>query len=458
MISEKELVELSYPGAPNMQTSVPGPESLKVLQDVPKYECLTRPGGANPPVFDEAMGATVKDPDGNLFIDLTGGVAVSAVGRRHPRVVKAIEQQMGKMMHAIEAVSTRRSQLAKAVSGVMPKGLRGNCVSYFTQSGSGAVETAIKFARHLTGRSQIVAFHGAYHGVWCGSGALTTGDHYRHGYGPMMPYVIHVPYAYCYRCCFGLEYPSCDLQCARYVDYVLNTPYTAADDVAAVIIEPQQGEGGYLVPPPGYLEIIKQACEKKGTLFIADEVQAGAGRSGKMWSIEHSDVVPDMLTWGKGMGGDLPMAGLTYKAECSDKLVEASQPGTFAANSLSAAVCLTNIDILTDKDQDLMGRATMLGERTLARLRKEMGTIRIIGDVRGRGLFIGVELVKDKETKEPLSEEAMGGILGALLGAGVIAVPCGRYHNVIRYMPPLVITQEYLDRATDILLDICRKT
>jgi 4-aminobutyrate aminotransferase len=148
---------------------------------------------------------------------------------------------------------------------------------------------------------------------------------------------------------------------------------------------------------------------------------------------------------------------LTYKAECSDKLVESSQPGTFAANSLSAAVCLTNIDILTDRNQDLMGRATMLGEQTLARLRKETDDIRIIGDVRGRGLFIGVELVKDRETKEPLSEEAMGGILGALLGAGVIAVPCGRYHNVIRYMPPLVITQDYLDRATDILLDICRK-
>ncbi len=457
MISEKELAELSYTGAPNMQTPVPGPESLKVLQDVPKYECLTRPGGANPPVFDEAMGATVKDPDGNLFIDLTGGVAVSAVGRRHPRVVKAIEQQMGKMMHAIEAVSTRRSQLAKAVSGIMPEGLRGNCVSYFTQSGSGAVETAIKFARHLTGRSQIVAFHGAYHGVWCGSGALTTGDHYRHGYGPMMPYVIHVPYAYCYRCCFGLEYPSCGLQCAKYVDYVLNTPYTAADDVAAVIIEPQQGEGGYLVPPPGYLEIIKQACEKKGALFIADEVQAGAGRSGRMWSIEHSDVVPDMLTWGKGMGGDLPMAGLTYKAECSDKLVESSQPGTFAANSLSAAVCLTNIDILTDESYDLMGRAAVLGEQTLATLREETANMETIGEVRGRGLFIGVELVRDRDSKEPLSEEVMGKILGELLGRGVIAVPCGRYHNVVRYMPPLVITRQYLDKATDILLDICRK-
>jgi 4-aminobutyrate aminotransferase len=457
MISEAELAKLSYPGAPEIKTAIPGPKSLKVLKDVPRYESLTRPGGTAPPVFDEAMGATVKDPDGNLLIDLTAGVAVSAIGRRHPRVIEAIQNQMGKMMHAIEAVSTPRTELAKKVSSIMPEGLRGNCVSYFTQSGSGAVETAIKFARHLTGRSQIVAFHGAYHGVWVGSGALTTGDQYHHGYGPLMPYVIHVPYAYCYRCCFGLEYPSCDLQCAKYVDYVLNTPYTAADDVAALIVEPLQGEGGYLVPPPGYMEILKKACEKCGALFIADEVQAGAGRSGKMWSVEHSDVVPDMITWGKGMGGDLPMAGVTFRSEFADKLVEASQPNTFAANSLSAAVCMTNIDILTDKDYDLMGRAAKLGEETKARLQEVSKGINIIGDVRGRGLFIGVELVKNKETREPLSDETMGEILAELLNQGIIAVPCGRYHNVIRFMPSLTITRDYLEKATYILLNICKR-
>ncbi len=456
MISETELAKLSYPGAPEITTEIPGPKSLKVLKDVPKYESLTRPGGAAPPVFNEGMGATVKDPDGNLFIDLTAGVAVSAVGRRHPRVVEAIQEQIGKMMHAIEAVSTRRTELAKNISKIMPEGLRNNCVSYFTQSGSGAVETAIKFARHLTGRSQIVAFHGGYHGVWVGSGALTTGDNYRHGYGPLMPYVIHVPYAYCYRCCFGLEYPSCDLQCAKYVDYVLNTPYTAADDVAALIVEPLQGEGGYLAPPPGYMEILKKSCEKKGTLFIADEVQAGAGRSGKMWSIEHSNVVPDMLTWGKGMGGDLPMAGVTFKAEFADKLEESSQPNTFAANSLSAAVCITNIDILIDSGYDLMGRATKLGEETKTRLQKASRDIGIIGDIRGKGLFIGIELVEDKETKEPLSAENMGAIMAGLLNQGIIAVPCGRYHNVIRFMPSLTITREYMEKATDILLDICK--
>ena len=457
MISEKDLASLSYSGAPKIVTEIPGPKSQKIIEDVPKYESLTRPGGANPPVFDEGMGATLKDPDGNIYIDLAAGVAVNSIGRRHPRVVKAIEQQLGKLMHAGEVVNTRRTELAKKISSIMPEGLRGNCVSYFTQSGSGAVETAIKFARHITGRSQIVAFHGAYHGVWCGSGALTTGDHYHHGFGPLMPYVIHVPYAYCYRCCFGLEYPGCDLQCAKYVDYVLNTPYTAADDVAALIVEPQQGEGGYLVPPPGYMEILKKACEKHGALFIADEVQAGAGRSGKMWSIEHYDVTPDMLTWGKGMGGDLPMAGLTFRADFADKLVEASQPGTFAGNALSSAVCATNIEILTDNTYNLMGRAKKLGEEVITKLKREAEKISIIGDVRGRGLFIGVELVKDKETKEPIDGSVMGKILSELLRRGVIAIPCGRYHNVVRFMPPLTITREYLEKAVDIVLNVCKE-
>jgi 4-aminobutyrate aminotransferase len=456
MISETELAKLSYPDAPKIVTRIPGPNSMKVLADVPKYESLTRPGSANPPVWDEGLGATVKDPDGNLFIDMTAGVAVSVVGRRHPLVIKAMEKQMGKIMHAIEAVHSRRTELAKKISGIMPKGLAGNCITYFTQSGSGAVETAMKYARFATGKAQIVAFHGAYHGVWYGSGSLTTGDGYRI-YGHAISDIIHVPYAYCYRCCFGLKYPGCDLQCAKYVDYVLNTPYTAANDVAALIIEPQQGEGGYLIPPPGYLEAIKKACEKKGCLFITDEVQAGSGRSGKMWSIEHSSVVPDMITWGKGMGGDLPMAGLTVRSDIGLKMPEQSQPGTFAANALSCAVCMTNIDIITNKEDNLMGRAAKMGAEAVAKLQAAAKKIDIIGDVRGRGFFIGIELVADKTTKEPLSSDKVGAVLGDLLKAGVTCVPAGRYHNVIRYMPSLVITKDYLDKAINILIDICKK-
>ena len=435
---------------------VPGPKTQKALGDSFKYESMARGAGRFPCVFDEGMGTTVKDPDGNLYIDISAGVAVNSVGRRHPRVVKAMEEQLTKLMHAIDITNIRRIELAKKVSSVMPEGLRGHCVSYFTQSGSAALETAIKFARRITGRSQIVAFHGAYHGVWCGSGALTTGERYRLGFGPTIPGVIHVPYAYCYRCCFNMEYPSCEVQCAKYVDYVLNTPYTAADDVAALIVEPQQGEGGYVPPPPESLRILKEACEKHGALFVADEVQAGTGRTGKMWSIEHSGVVPDMMTWGKGMGGDMPMAGVTFREDLADKIAEGSQPNTFAGNALSAAACMTNIDILTENNSDLINRAGQVGEETKARLLEGAKESRYIGDVRGRGLMIGIELVKDKETKEPFDEDMMGKVVFGMLNRGVIMVPCGRYGNVLRLMPPLTITREYVEKTTDLLLDVIK--
>jgi 4-aminobutyrate aminotransferase len=457
MISEQELAKLSYREAPKLVTDkVPGPKTQKLLEESSKYESMARGAGSFPCVYDEGLGSTVKDPDGNIFIDITAGVAVNSVGRRHPRVVEAIEAQLGKLMHATDMTNTRRIELAAKISGIMPEGLRGDCVSYFTQGGSGALETAIKFARRMTTRTQIVAFHGAYHGVWCGSGSLTTGEQYRLGYGPSLPGVIHVPYAYCYRCCFNMEYPGCDLQCAKYVDYVLNTPYTAADDVAVLIVEPQQGEGGYVPPPAGYLEILKEACDKHGALFLADEVQAGTGRTGKMWSIEHSSVKPDMLTWGKGMGGDMPMAGLTLRKDLADKIMEGSQPNTFAGNAVSAVARMTNIDILTENDSDLIKRAALVGEEIKARLREDAKETRIIGDVRGRGFMIGIELVKDKETKEPLDKDTIVKVVFGLLNRGIIMVPCGRYNNVLRFMPPLTIAREHCEKATEILLEVVK--
>jgi 4-aminobutyrate aminotransferase len=454
MISEEELAKLSYPAAPKIVTDkIPGQKSQKILEDVPKYESMVRPPGApTPPVYDEGMGATLKDPDGNIYIDMTAGVAVTSVGRRHPKVLKAIEEQSSKLLHAGEVTSTRRTEAAKVISSIMPEGLRGNCHTYFALSGSGAVETAIKFARHITGRAQILAFQGGYHGVWYGSGTLTTNSGIRRGYGYLMPEVIHVPYAYCYRCAFNLEYPACGIQCGKYVDYVLNTSGTAADNVAAVIIEPHQAEGGYVPPPPEFLKMVKEACDKCGALFIADEVQAGAGRTGKMWSIEHSGIVPDMVIWGKGMGCDLPMAGVTYRVDLGEKLAGYVQPQTFAANALSCAVCMANIDILTDKNDELITRATQVGEEAIRMLREGAKNSKIIGDVRGRGLMIGVELVKDKETKMPIDQNLMRQIQGNVLNRGVIVLPCGRNFNVLRLMPALTITREYLEKAIEIIL------
>ncbi|MCJ7687194.1 MAG: aspartate aminotransferase family protein [Desulfobacteraceae bacterium] len=459
MISEQALAKLSYPEAPRMVTDkVPGPKAQKLLEDVIQVESMARGGGRFPLVFDEGMGSTVKDPDGNIYIDISAGVAVNSVGRRHPRVVEAMQKQLGKLMHASDISNTNRTLLAKKISQVMPEGLRGNCATYFTQSGSGAVETAIKFVRKITGRTQIVAFHGAYHGVWCGSNSLTTGDQYRRGYGPFIPGVIHVPYPYSYRCPFNSrDQETCEELCANYIDYLLNTPYTAADEVGAVIVEPLQGEGGYISPSGNFFVRLKEACEKHGALFIADEIQAGAGRTGKMWSIEHSGVQPDMVTWGKGMGGDLPMGGLSLRKDLAENIEDGSQPNTFAGNALSAAVCMTNIDILTENDMALVLRTAEVGEETLKEIQKGAQSTRLIGDVRGRGLMIGIELVKDKETREPVDGDIMRAIIMGMLKRGIVMVPCGRNGNVLRFMPSLTITREYLNKATGILLETIRE-
>jgi 4-aminobutyrate aminotransferase len=202
--------------------------------------------------------------------------------------------------------------------------------------------------------------------------------------------------------------------------------------------------------------MLKKACERHGALFLTDEVQAGAGRSGKMWAIEHSGVVPDMLTWGKGMGGDMPMAGVTFRADLAEKVPEASQPNTFAGNAVSAVACMTNIDLLTENDNALINRTGRLGKEIKERLLEGSKDTRIIGDVRGRGLMIGIELVKDKETKEPLDEETMGKVIFGMLNRGVIMVPCGRYGNVLRFMPSLTITRDYCKKTSDIFLDVVK--
>ena len=455
MITESELMELSAPDAPHMVTEVPGPKVSALMAESAKYESFTRGGGGFPVILEHGRGATVSDADGNLYIDMAAGVAVNAVGRGHPKVLEAIRRQCDVIMHTTDITNPKRIELARKISGIMPEGLRGDCHTAVYQAGSDAVETAIKFARAHTGRSQIIAFHGAYHGVWCGTAALTTGYGYRHGWGPLIPGVTHLPYAYCYRCPFGMNYPDCDLQCGKYFDQVLNGPYTGADDVAAVVIESQQGEGGYVAPPPEFLHMVKQACEKYGCLYVADEVQSGAGRTGKMWAIEHSGVVPDMLTWGKGMGGDVPMAGVTYRADMESSLAAGSQPSTFAGNAMGCEVCMTNIDIITDKETDLLGRAATLGAEIKGLFIDAMPQVKCIGEVRGNGLMIGIEVVADRKTKEPLGDKT-GEIAMKLLNRGILMTPCGRHGNVFRFMPPLTVPREYALKATEITLDVLK--
>ena len=451
-MNELDLESLNFPDAPKMVSATfPGPKAVAALELSARTESMARGGGRMPVVMDRAFGVTIQDPDGNTFIDLSAGVGVSSVGRCHPKVVEAIRKQSETLMHTMEVNSSKRTELAAKISEIMPEGLRGDCITFFTQSGSDALEAAVKFAKRITGRQQIIAFHGGYHGVWNASNALTTGTAYRKGYGPFMGGVIHAPYPYAYRFPFDTTHKSAEQIAGEYVDYLLNTPYTAADDVAAVIVEPVQGEGGYVPPSPEFLQLLRKACDKSGALLVVDEVQCGAGRTGKMWAVEHSGVKPDMLTFGKGMGGDLPMAGVVMRSDLAAKIPDGSVPNTFAANSVSAAVSLTNIELLQDPDLKLIQRAHELGQEAQDYIRRF--DCPFVGEVRGRGLMIGIELVEDKATREPLRGENLGKLMHYVLSHGVLMVPCGRYTNVMRVMPSLTIPRSLLFRALDVFRD-----
>jgi len=454
---ETQLSALNFPDAPQLCTSIPGPKTADHLERARRCESMARGGADFPFVFAAGRGATVQDADGNVLIDISAGVAVSSVGRCHPRVIAAMREQMEQLMHSSDISSVHRTALAERISSIMPQGLRGNCITYFTQSGSSANETVLKFVRAVTGRQQVVAFHGAYHGVWTGCGSLTTGERY-HQKNFHIPGVIHVPYPYSYRCPFGTRsQEECEEMCANYLDYVLNTPYTGADDVAAVFIEPIQGEGGYIPPSPRFLQRVKAACERHGALFVADEVQCGAGRSGRFWAIEHAGVTPDVLVWGKGMGGDVAMAGCTFRRDLVEGIKPGCHPNTFAANGVSAVACMANIDILTENDNALVERVAGLGAEVVARLREAMTDTPLIGEVRGRGFMIGIELVADRETRAPLDQARMGAIIMKMLNRGVVLVPCGRYGCVLRFMPSLTITRELVFRACDELIATLRE-
>jgi len=457
MISEVELARLSYPEMPKIVTNdVPGAKAKALAAAALVHQTPTRPSVRGTLVIEEGKGAGIKDPDGNIYIDLSAGVAVSAVGRNHPAVIEAIRRQSERLMHSAGLVSETTVALAAKLAAVMPGGLRGNAFTWFGMSGSAAVETAIKYAKAITGRSQFAAFEGAYHGVFHGALALTTRESYRAPFRPFMPGVFHMPYAYCYRCFAGLSFPSCAVACGSYLDYKLTTPNTGADDVAAVIVEPMQADGGYIDPPVEFLQKLRAACDRSGALLIADEVQAGGGRTGRMWSIEHSGVVPDMLIWAKAVGGDMPLSGVTVHEKHRDRLPPSSQVITSAENALANVVALANLEILADPDLDLIGRSVALGDEVRRLFTEAARTSRVIDEVRGRGFFIGVELVRDKATRAPIEAKGMGLLAQRCERRGVRFMGCGRYGSTIRLMPPLVITREHLMRGVGILLDVIR--
>jgi 4-aminobutyrate aminotransferase len=432
---------------PKIIVSPPGPKARDLVK---KDEQLISPSYLRyyPLVIESANDCIVKDVDGNEYIDLNSGIACMNVGHNHPRVVEAIKSQCDRFLHYsntdfyYKEVINLAEKLAEIAPGDFEK------KTYFGNSGTEAVEAAVKLAKWHTRKQLFIGFISAFHGRTIGALSFTASKPtQRRHFFPLMPGVAHVPYAYCYRCPFKLTYPECHYWCVDFIDEFVLQKYMPPENVAAILFEPIQGEGGYVVPPPEYFQRLKKLADKYGLLLIDDEVQSGIGRTGKWFAIEHWDVEPDIICSSKALASGLPIGATIAKAKIMD-WTGGSHASTFGGNPLSCVAAVAVIE--TIKEEKLLDNATKQGTYALKRLAELKERCEMIGDVRGKGLMIGVELVEDKETKKPAAQKAAEVITRAWK-RGVAIVTCGA--STIRIVPPLTIQREMLDIALDIVED-----
>ena len=401
------------------------------------------------PVFiQNAEGALLTDVEGKQYIDFAGGIGVNNVGHSHPKVVEAIKDQAEKFIHTCFHISMYDSyvELAKRLNELAPGDFPK--MTLLANSGAEAVENAIKIARYATGREAIICFENAFHGrTLLGMSLTSKVKPYKFKFGPFAPEIYRMPFAYCYRCSFGLKYPECQTKCADYLeDYFIGN--VAPESTAAVIAEPIQGEGGFITPPPEYFPKLKKICEKYGILLIADEIQTGAGRTGKFLAIEHWGVEPDIITMAKSFAGGMPLSAVTGRSELMNKPHVGGLGGTYGGNPVACEAALAVLEILTK--EGLIGQAEVLGKKIKTRFQELQEKHEIIGEVRGLGPMLALELVKDRESKEPAAEETKK-LAQLCFEKGLIVLSCGNYGNVIRTLMPLVITDEQLDKGISIL-------
>jgi 4-aminobutyrate aminotransferase len=400
---------------------------------------------AYPLAVKRAQGVVVEDVDGNRFLDCAAGIAVCSSGHCHPRVVQAIQEQAASLIHICAAdfydpmYVDLAERLGRLAPGSDPKRV------FLGNSGAEAVEAAFKLARYHTGRSQVITFFGAFHGRTMGAVSLSaSSSKYKQDFRPLVSGVTHVPYAYCYRCSYNLTYPDCNLACLNYIEDELFTRTMAPEEVAAIFVEPVQGEGGYIIPPPSWLSRLRALCDRYGILLVADEVQSGVGRTGKMWAVEHWGVEPDILCSAKALASGMPLSAMIAREE-----VMSWPPGahgsTFGGNPVCCAAAQATLDLM--EEEGLLANASLVGDRLLGGLRELAEESHLIGDVRGLGLMIGVELVKDKETKAKGKGEA-NQVVQECFKRGLLLLPCGP--NSVRFSPPLILTPAQADIALEI--------
>jgi len=426
--------------APFIRTPLPGPNARALIE---RDRVVVSPSYTRgyPFVMARGSGAVVEDVDGNVFLDCTAGIAVTATGHSHPDVVAAVTEQAGRFLHmsGTDFYYEPQVRLAEELAAIAP--IDGSVRSFFGNSGAEAIEACIKLSRHVTRRVNLIAFLGAFHGRTLGALSLTASKAVqRRGFGPMMPGVFHAPYADCYRCRLGLTPETCAAECLDFIEDELFVHLVSPEEVAAIVVEPIQGEGGYVVAPDQFLQRLHELTQTHGMLLVADEVQSGMGRTGKWFAIEFSGVRPDAVALAKGIASGLPLGVAMARAD-----VMSWPPGahasTFGGNPVSCAAALATLKLLRER---LVANAAEVGGHLMAGLRALADTHPLIGDVRGRGLMVGVELVRDRKTKERAGRERDAVVMSAfargllLLGAGA---------NAIRFSPPLVLTREQADIA-----------
>src|SRR5437773_7768768 len=432
---------------PNMVTDLPGPKARDIIASDHRYisPSYTR---SYPLVVRSAKGAIVEDVDGNRFLDFSAGIAVCSTGHCHPDVVRAIQKQAESLIHmsGTDFYYEHMPQLARKLESLMPDGKSWRC--FFGNSGTEAIEAAMKLARYSTGRWQFIAFQSSFHGRTMGALSLTSSKPVqRKGFGPLVPGVTHIPYANCYRCPLNLEYSSCGIACANYLEEVVFKTTVDPSEVAAIVVETIQGEGGYIVPPPDFFPTLEKIARKHGILLIADEVQCGMGRTGKMFAFEHFDFHPDIITIAKGIASGMPLGVTMAPAE-----IMTWEPGahasTFGGNPVCLAAALETVRLLEEK---YVANSAAVGDFLQHKLQRLMQHHSVITNVRGLGLMLGIEIVKDRKTKEK-APELRDAIIYECFRRGLLILAAGP--STIRLSPPLMVDEEQAQFALDTLSEV----
>ncbi|GAB4438861.1 MAG: acetyl ornithine aminotransferase family protein [Chloroflexi bacterium OHK40] len=435
------LPEIPSYGSDYMPTDVPGPKARALVER--DGHVLAPMGRVYPLVIDHAAGCEVWDVDGHRYLDVNAGIAVLAAGHCHPRLVRVGQEQLARFTHmaGTDFYNEPMVKAAEKLVALMPGGAGWQV--FFCNSGTEAIEASVKLARYVTGRQNVIAFYGAFHGRSYGSLSLTASKpRQRRGFFPLLPGTFHAFYANPYRPPLGSDPARVTETCLAFIEQTLFTTTCPPEEVAAIVVEPIQGEGGYVVPAPGFLAGLRALCDRHGIMLICDEVQSGVGRTGKMWGFEHEGIVPDIVASAKGLGGGLPIGAMIARRELAQRWQPGSHGNTYGGNGLTCAV---THELLCLVEEELMANAARVGARLKARLDDLLPRFAQVGCVRGRGLMIGVELI-DPSSGAP-DHDLAEAVMAECFRKGLLVLTCGA--STIRFCPPLTLTAEQADEAVE---------